>query len=157
MENMASAIRRHNSKILRPKTQETDKQCNCRKKDACPIEGACLTRSPVYKAEVYTPENDIKVYIGMTLNLASTATFRTALSKHIWELKDKSTKFEIKWSIVKRANAFKAGSKICNLCLAEKLCIYKQYISTQFRFIWTLIQVCFVDQQRVGPLISYLP
>ena len=27
-------------------------------------------------------------------------------------------------------------------------------ISTQYRFIWTLIQVCFVDQQRVGPLIS---
>ena len=26
--------------------------------------------------------------------------------------------------------------------------------STQDGFIWTLIQVCFVDQQRVGPLIS---
>ena len=50
-------------------------------------------------------------------------TNSTEHSKHIWELKDKSTKFEIKWSIVKRANGFKAGSKICYLCLTEKLCI----------------------------------
>ena len=26
--------------------------------------------------------------------------------------------------------------------------------STQYRYIWTLIQVCFVDQQRADPLIS---
>ena len=134
MENMASAIRRHNSKILRPRTQETDKQCSCRK-DACPLEYTCLTRSLVYKSEVNTPENDPKVYIGMTSTTLNrfngyTSSIKhrnhaksTELSKHIWKWKDESTKFEIKCSVVKRVNAFKAGSKICNLCLPEKLWI----------------------------------
>ena len=93
-------------------------------------------RSLVYKAEVHTPKNDPKVYISMTEHdfkprfNGHTSLIKhrkhvnsTALSKYIWELKDKSTKLEIKWSIVKRANAFKADSKICYLCLAEKLCI----------------------------------
>ena len=86
------------------------------------------------KACIGMTEHDFKSrFNGHTSSIKHTKHANsTALSKHIWELKDKSTKFKIRWSIVKRANAFKAGSKICKLCLAEKLCIlnfkYKKYL-----------------------------
>ena len=47
----------------------------------------------------------------------------TTLSKYIWELKDNGTNFNIHWSIVKRAKAYKGSTRRCNLCLTEKLCI----------------------------------
>ena len=47
----------------------------------------------------------------------------TALSKYIWELKESNDEYSINWSIIKRVNAYKAGAKHCNLCLAEKICI----------------------------------
>ena len=47
----------------------------------------------------------------------------TCLSKYIWELKDKGTDHEIKWSIIKRAKPYSGKPSRCNLCLAEKLCL----------------------------------
>ena len=47
----------------------------------------------------------------------------TCLSKYVWELKDKGTDHEIKWSILKRAKPYSGKPSRCNLCLAEKLCI----------------------------------
>ena len=45
--------------------------------------------------------------------------------KYIRELKEAKTKYKIKCSILKRANAYWSGGKQCNLCLAAKLCILK--------------------------------
>ena len=143
MNNMNSAIKRHNAKILYPKkppaTAETsEKTCNCRS-TPCPLDGACLTKCIVYKATVHTddPQQE-KIYIRSTkgefkkrygnhkmsfnnIKYSNSAT----LSHHIWELKSAKTNYEIKWSIIKRTNAYRNGSKQCNLCLAEKLCILK--------------------------------
>ena len=47
----------------------------------------------------------------------------TALSKHVWSLKDKNVEFNIKWSIHAKASAYSNTTKRCNLCLAEKLAI----------------------------------
>ena len=47
----------------------------------------------------------------------------TALSKYAWELKETGKPFSIKWSILKRASAYRSGAKKCNLCLAEKMLI----------------------------------
>ena len=138
--NMANIIKRHNNKILRPDnaTPTPRKGCNCRKKDECPLNGACLTRNLVYQATVTTKPNqtDKKTYIGMTENEFKIrysnrkASFKhkkhstmTALSKRIWELKEKQPENEIKRTILKCANAFQSGSKTCNLCPTEKLCI----------------------------------
>ena len=49
----------------------------------------------------------------------------TELSKHVWKLKLNDKQFSINWSILSRANAIKAGGKICNLCLEEKLKILR--------------------------------
>ena len=136
MENVASVIRRHNNKILKPTPPTPDKNCNCRKSDTCPLAGACLTDNLIYKAEVEADNIDPKVYIGLTEHSfksrynGHTSTFRhrklansTTLSKYIWDLKDSGTNYRINWSVLKRARAYSAGTKTCNLCLCEKLCI----------------------------------
>ena len=50
----------------------------------------------------------------------------TTLSTYIWKLKHRGLKPEIEWSIIFKAYAFSSGSKQCNLCLKEKLCILKE-------------------------------
>ena len=47
----------------------------------------------------------------------------TTLSKYIWELKDNGKEFNIKWSILKHAKVYTAGSKTYSSRLGKKLCI----------------------------------
>ncbi len=49
----------------------------------------------------------------------------TELSKYIWKLKDNKQDFDITWSVLKQSISYTGGSKRCNLCLEEKLCILK--------------------------------
>ena len=66
MGNMTNVIRRHSSKIQKPTATTPEKKCNCRKKDDCPLDGACLTNNLVYKAVVTAAGHGNKEYIGMT-------------------------------------------------------------------------------------------
>ena len=139
-KNQADIYNNNNNKILKPTPPTPDKNCNCRKPDTCPLAGACLTDNLIYKAEVEDDNIDPKVYIGLTEHNwehsfksrynGHTSTFRhrklansTTLSKYIWDLKDSGINYRIKWSVLKRARAYSAGTKTCNLCLCEKLCI----------------------------------
>ena len=45
------------------------------------------------------------------------------LFNYIWELKNENKNFKIDWDIIKRVNCYKKGSKICNICFAEKMYI----------------------------------
>ena len=98
--NMTSIIRSHNSKILAKDGAhvESNKLCNCRNKDLCPLDGACLVSNVVYKATVATTPGETKVYIGMTEHSFKTRynnhklSFKhrkhshdTVLSKYIWD------------------------------------------------------------------------
>ena len=47
----------------------------------------------------------------------------TELSKFIWDLKRKGLEHSIKWNIVRKAQPYKPGSKFCNLCTSEAICI----------------------------------
>ena len=113
--NMANIIKSHNQKILTESNgvgRET--KCNCRNKDLCPLDGACLTSSVIYEATVTTTGNT-NTYIGMTEHEFKIRynnhklSFRdrkhshaTVLSKHIWDLKDSDTDYHINWRIIKR-------------------------------------------------------
>ena len=110
MNHMArTIIKSHNAKILGKvgRSSASDKQCNCRKKDLCPLDGACLTNNIVYKATITTAPGDAKIYIGMTEHSFKTrfnnhkVSFKhhklshdTVLSKYIWDLKDSDTDFQ---------------------------------------------------------------
>ena len=45
MPNLKSLINSHNQNILRDQPQSTPKICNCLKKEDCPMNGFCLTKS----------------------------------------------------------------------------------------------------------------
>ena len=79
MSNMAKIIKSHNAKILGKvdASSSSDKQCNCRKKDLYPLNGACLTNNIVYKATVTTAPGDARVYIGTTEH-----SFKTRFNNH---------------------------------------------------------------------------
>ena len=135
-DNLQTIIKKHNRKILgTSKTPYTENNCNCRKKNDCPLKNNCLTQSIVYNANV-TTESDTtgKNYIGLTEGTFKQRytqhklSFRnrnysnsTELSKHIWILKDNNTNFAINWNILATAPAYSNKSKRCHLCLTEKL------------------------------------
>ena len=95
-DNMRTIISRHNSKLSRPKKQPSS-ECNCRKKEDCPLNGTCKQSSVVYKCDVSAPNHPDKVYIGLTEKDFKTrklsinnAKYKnsTSLSTYVWELKD---------------------------------------------------------------------
>ena len=138
MPNMKSIISSHNKTLLsdyhQSQTQSSDKQCNCRKKDQCPLDGKCLTQNVVYQATVTTQASS-DTYVGLATNFKEryrnhTASFRhqskrneTELSKHIWTLKDNNKPFNIKWRIIKQCRPYNNISNKCNLCIFEKFII----------------------------------
>ena len=147
MDNIKSAITKHNARVTRnnqPQNTTADSS-NCTTKNTCPLGNQCMTRNIVYRATVTTGNADnTRHYIGMT---ASTFKERyrnhiksfnhkrysndTELSKHIWQLKNNNQDFNLTWSIAKRAISYTGGSKRCNLCLEEKLCILKERDKTR--------------------------
>ena len=111
-DNLQTIIKKHKWKILETSKKPcTENNCNCRKKNDCPLKNNCLTSSVVYNANVTTESDTIgKNYIGLT-----EGTFKqrytqhklsfqnrnysnsTELSKHIWILKDSNTNCRGTW------------------------------------------------------------
>jgi hypothetical protein len=138
MHNVASIIKGHNRRITaRSNTSNAtvQKTCNCRRKDSCPLKGDCLCSGVVYRAEVTREDNSVKhAYTSLTENTFKqrfyqhTQSFRnskyrhsTELSNKIWQLKDQDIDYTLEWSIMQSAAAYSNASKLCHLCLAEKL------------------------------------
>ena len=136
MPNVKQIIDGHNKAILKkstlPPQDQSEKTCNCRKKDSCPLQGKCLLREVVYQAVVES-ENKTETYVGLTATDFKTrwrnhqtsfsserSKNNTELSKHIWELKDQNKHYKITWKILAKAKAYSNLSKRCNLCTAEK-------------------------------------
>ena len=140
MQNMHNLISTHNKSVIAKHTQpETNnaKECNCRQKDSCPLSGECLTESVVYQAIVKREDTgDENSYVGHTEGSFKTRynnhtnSFRnakhrhsTALSKHIWQLKELNVDYSLKWNIIKKCRSYSNITKRCNLCLHEKFII----------------------------------
>ena len=98
------------------------------------LDGNCFESALVYKADYLARNrcNEDKYYNGSTegifktkFNDHNTSRYRTKtkLSGFIWALQDKEQNYEIKWSVLKKSTAYQNGSRRCNLCLTEKLCI----------------------------------
>ena len=125
----------HNKYVASKKDQVNQKLCNSRNPDNCPLDNKCLTFKIVSSAEIITDDQQLsKFYLGICETEFKTRfnnhkkSFRhrenekdTELSKYIWELKDKHTEYQIKWSIARKSSGYNPVSKSCNLCLLEKL------------------------------------
>ena len=78
MDNMETIIKKHNRKVTSNARAKPQDECNCRKKDNCPLENKCLSTSLVYNANVTTTEDTTgKNYIGLT-----EGTFKQRYTQH---------------------------------------------------------------------------
>ena len=64
MGNMTNVIQRHNATILNSGNKKATQPCNCRNKQACPLDGKCRSESIIYKATVESG-NTYKHYYGL--------------------------------------------------------------------------------------------
>ena len=114
------------------------RQCNCRKPENCPLEGKCLKKNIIYKAEITSNSagTESKFYIGSAgndfkqryTNHKSSLKYiskrkTTELSKFYWELKDKGVTPNIKWSIMREVRSNYSLKNGCTLCNTEKYLI----------------------------------
>ena len=92
MPNIKSIISSHNKAVLsdyhQSQTQTSDKECNCRKKDQCPLDGKCLTQNVVYQATV-TTQTSSDSYVGLAINFKERYRNHTA---HPFDTKARETK-----------------------------------------------------------------
>ena len=64
MKNKDSIISGHSHSILN--TKQKSFECNCRKKDSCPLNNECLAPKVIYRADVSNEaNNDQKLYFGL--------------------------------------------------------------------------------------------
>ena len=137
LSNVKSIIQSHNKSVIENNHIESGlpkKACNC-KKEACPLDGACLTEGLIYEAKV-TAGTSNKIYIGSTgrtfksrygshkYSFEHPGKNETELSKHVWSLKNKKIHHQISWKIVKNVKQGKpSAQRTCSLCNAEKMAI----------------------------------
>ena len=139
MEIVGNIIKKHNRVILNSKPTISEDGCNCREKNRCPLENKCLITGIIYKANVTSDsENSGRNYIGLTegtfkkrfyghqLSFKDRKYLKSSeLSKHIWKVKDQGRSYRISWRVKNKATPYINGTKRCDLCLFEKLCILK--------------------------------
>ena len=147
MNNTKQIINNHKKRILNSSKHINDttdntntkdtKNCSCRQKITCPLNGNCLQSSLIYQATVTCKDNrTTETYIRLAENNFKTryrnhtASFQhtkqrnsTELSKHIWALKENNIDHFISWRILSSRSPYNSASKRCNLCFKEKLLI----------------------------------
>ena len=115
MPNIGDIISMHNKATLQQsdkKNKDEDKQCNCRDRSTCSLEGRCKEGPIVYKATL-TSQNKSMVDYGSCEtefkirynNHKQSFKFEnkkhaTELSKAVWNAKDAGESPLIEWSIV---------------------------------------------------------
>lgn len=133
--NMSQKIKNHNINIT-SKRSNVSKDCNCRDKGNCPVDGKCRIENVIYKCIVTCDEKPRKVYIGLAMgewkirhrNHKKSFNHKkyaneTSLSSYVWELKNNGITPSLTWSIEKSIQPYSNITKRCSLCLHEKLAI----------------------------------
>ena len=134
--NISAIINSHNKKITN-NTEETKSSCNCKNKDKCPIENKCCKTNVIYQANITTPNNTSKIYIGSTKRTFKTrynehrTSFpkenktkpknNTQLANYLWSLKEKNIEYSIKWKLLETIKNNNNHVKLCILCNLERL------------------------------------
>ena len=100
-------------------TNVNKKDCNCRNKDNCPLDGKCLVECIAYEAAVSTTSQTSTYFSSAEGDFKSRRNnhilsfrskgykHRTELSKHVWSMQDSNTEFSLKWRIKTKAMPYK--------------------------------------------------
>ena len=131
LPNVKNAITGINRNILSEEKNEAKKQCNCRQKANCPVNGKCLQDKIIYQAEISNNNGETRTYIGSSgrsfkdrwnghkATFKSKATKGSTLATYFWKIKDaQKTEPKITWKILHKLKYSingKNGCKICNL------------------------------------------
>ena len=139
MPNLHQIISGHNKKLLRKEKEVQneiiERMCNCRGGVTnCPVEGRCLEKELVYEAEVEAESKTTTKYLGSTgttFNIRHgnhKADFKnshrrtaTKLSGYVCKLKDHKVEHSITFKIKEKASEYNPRTKMCMLCITEKL------------------------------------
>lgn len=167
MPNFKREINKHNSKLLKPQTENEviAPGCNCRdKNEPCPLGGKCLTDRVIYKATVKEDDDTKSTYTGVTKNTfkrryyGHTSSFRnrddnqsTTLSSFIWQLKDENKNYDIGWEVIDRGKEFNPTSRKCLLCMKEKYHIIHHPTGSTLNLRSELFSTC---RHRCDKLLS---
>ena len=131
--NIKSMINSHNRKLINAENK-VNKNCNCRKKEECLLEGKCRSQDVIYKCIATATGHPRKAYLGTAEGEFKQRFYNhkksfknrryaneTSLSAYMWEMKDKYNIIpELKWYIVKTVPGYSNITKRCMLCLHEK-------------------------------------
>ena len=135
-KSMKTLITNHNKNILGKKPSINKSHCNCRNKEACPLNGQCQIGEVVYESTLSSnqPNYKEKKYFGIAEESFKgrlynhSLSFRndlykndTELSKELWQIKMKNYTPEITWRIIRKCLPYNYNSRKCDLCLNEKL------------------------------------
>lgn len=106
--NIKNLIKQHNTNTMKGNNETEKRECNCRNKSDCLLDGKCLSEWIVYEATV-TTNNTYNIYFGLAEGTFKsrynkhTKSFRlrhyeheTELSKLLWSLKDKNKQYTLK-------------------------------------------------------------
>ena len=127
-KSVKDIIDSHNHKLLTNKEQHStqdqlNKLCNCRSKTDCPLQEKCLLSAIIYQAKVSTQVGE-ESCIGLTETIFK-ARYNNhkvsfthqekrkspEVSKHIWQLNESKTNFNISWKLLEKSTPFKNESK----------------------------------------------
>ena len=163
MPNVQKIINRHNKEVVSNNAMQQSvavtqpvKTCNCRKNTVCPVDGNCLNESYIYQATVTRLDNGrVETYTGLTANTfkirynAHTCSFRnigkrneTALSKHIWKLKESGVDHSLVWKLIEKRGSYTTATDTCNLCLTEKFYIIRKPVMATLNSSNALLSGC---------------
>ena len=146
--NMKQIISSHNKKVLsKLVVKPMTKPCSCPKKAICPLDGKCLSKNIIYKAEVTEIDTENKETKQSYIGLSST-TFKerlgnhiksfkhekystdTCLSSHIWKIKSRGSSYKVQYTVIDKGQPFNPTSKSCSFCVKEKFyIIYKPHMA----------------------------
>ena len=115
MPNMKNTIDAHNKSVISTQIKPPPKQCNCRVKEQCPLNGKCQhhDKGVVYRATATTQEGGVKTYTGSTDNFKNRwyahvgdtqdrdRRTATALAGFFWEKKDEGVDTGVRWEILR--------------------------------------------------------
>ena len=124
MGNIATIIKSHNKQIMQKHLQSQEepdpRTCNCRSKEACPLEGSCLSESLVY---IRMTEGTFKKRFYNHASSFRLEKYKTStkLSEKVWLLKEQGLDYDISWRVLRRGKPYINGQKNCDLCTSEKL------------------------------------
>ena len=132
MNNINAMISSHNkSQLIETKTTNTTENCNCRQKSSCLMERNCQANSIIYHAEVTTKDSketyvvlcdaEFKLRYNNHQCAFNHGKYRdtTQLSKHIWNLKDQNTEYQIT-EFVQSSAFFRISSIYFSLGLCKR-------------------------------------